>query len=131
MSRSLAVSALLLALCANPLHADTTPAASATAASTPAPPHLTRSARRGLAFAQTRCSGCHAVTANETSPNPESPPFEAIANMRELTAATLRQFLSDSHNYPAAMNFTVARTRIRDLSDYVLTLRRADYKPEI
>lgn len=130
MSRSLAVSALLLALCANPLHASTAPAANATATSTPTP-HLTRSARRGLAFAQTRCSGCHAVTANETSPNPESPPFEAIANMRELTAATLRQFLSDSHNYPAAMNFTVARARIRDLSDYVLTLRRADYKPEI
>jgi mono/diheme cytochrome c family protein len=130
MSRSLAVSALLLALCVNPLHAGTTPAAPETAASTPAP-HLTRSARRGLAFAQTRCSGCHAIAANGTSPNPESPPFEAIANMRELTAATLRQFLSDSHNYPAAMNFTVARARIRDLSDYVLTLRRADYKPEI
>lgn len=92
---------------------------------------LSASARRGLAFAEQRCAACHAIGANRSSPNPESPSFEAIANMPGLTDATLREFLRDSHNYPAAMNFTVERARVRDLSAYILTLRRPGYRPDI
>jgi len=43
---------------------------------------------------------------------------------------TLRQFLSDSHNYPAAMNLTVDRARIRDIAAYMLTLRKPHYRPQ-
>ena len=85
--------------------------------------------RKGLAFAQERCAACHGVTRNSSSPNPESPTFEDIANRPGLNSATLRQFLKDSHNYPEAMNFTVARERIRDLADYIVTLRHTGYKP--
>ena len=85
--------------------------------------------RKGLAFAQERCAACHGVTRNSSSPNPESPSFEEIANHPGLTSATLRQFLRDSHNYPEAMNFTVERERIRDLADYIVTLRHPGYKP--
>ena len=87
--------------------------------------------KRGLAFAEQRCAACHGVTRNSSSPNPESPTFEDIANRSGLTSTTLRQFLRDSHNYPEAMDFKVERERIRDLADYIVTLRRADYKPTI
>ena len=69
------------------------------------------------------------MTSNSTSPNPESPPFEEIANRPGLTSLTLRQFLRDSHNYPEAMDFAVERERIRDLADYIVTLKRPGYKP--
>lgn len=92
-------------------------------------PALSSSAKRGLAFAQQHCAVCHGVIRNSSSPNPESPPFEEIANREGLTGMTLRQFLQDSHNYPEAMNFKVERRRIRDLADYVVTLKRPGYKP--
>lgn len=85
--------------------------------------------RKGLSFAKERCAACHGVTANSSSPNPESPPFEEIANRPGLTSLTLRQFLRDSHNYPEAMNFAVERERIRDLADYIVTLKKPGYKP--
>ena len=48
-----------------------------------------------------------------------------------LTAGSLRQYLRNSHNFPAAMNFTLARRDLNDLSTYMLTLRRAKYRPGI
>lgn len=89
----------------------------------------TAGAQRGLAFAEQRCAACHAVRANSTSANPESPSFEDIANRPGVTRVTLRQFLRDSHNYPDAMNFRVDAARIRDLADYIMTLRKPGYRP--
>ena len=86
---------------------------------------------KGLAFAQERCAACHGVTANAGSPNPESPSFEDIANQSGLTRTTLRRFLTDSHNYPEAMQFKVERIEISNLADYMLTLRKPGYKPAI
>ena len=96
-----------------------------------APLELTEQQARGYAFAKTNCTGCHAITPTGTSANPEAPHFQTIANMPGLTRETLRNFLRDSHNYPAAMNFTVDPGQVEDLTDYVLSLRKADYKPEI
>ena len=96
-----------------------------------APLELTEQQARGYAFAKTNCTGCHAITPAGTSANPEAPHFQTIANMPGLTRETLRNFLRDSHNYPAAMNFTVEPGQVEDLTDYVLSLRKADYKPEI
>jgi mono/diheme cytochrome c family protein len=87
--------------------------------------------KRGLAFAEARCAACHGISANSNSPNPESPTFDAIANMPGLTRTTLRTFLRDSHNYPEAMDFRLGRSATRDLADYIITMRRPDYKPEI
>ena len=86
---------------------------------------------RGLAFAQAHCAQCHAVKPGATSANAEAPGFEAIANQPELTRETLRAFLRDSHNFPAAMNFSVGAAEVDDLTAYLLTLRKADYKPGI
>ena len=90
---------------------------------------LSRGAQRGLVFAEQRCAACHALRANGSSPNPEAPPWEDIANRAGTTRATMRTFLRDSHNYPAAMNFRVDARRIRDLADYIVTLQRPGYKP--
>ena len=92
-------------------------------------PALSRSAQRGLAFAQTHCAACHGVSASTSSPNPESPPFEDVANTPGLTRSTLRRFLSDSHNFPAAMQFSVTTAHIRDLSAYIVTLQKPGYRP--
>ena len=92
---------------------------------------LSPSARRGAVFAEARCSSCHGVTKSASSPNPESPRFEAVANSPGLSRGTLRTFLRDSHNYPEAMNFTIAPGEIDDLADYILTLRSRDYRPDI
>jgi mono/diheme cytochrome c family protein len=90
---------------------------------------LSATEQRGLAFAQQHCSACHAVTENRMSPNPESPSFQDIANRTGVTRSTLRQFLRDSHNYPAAMNFQVDVEQIDDLTDYVMTMKKPDYRP--
>lgn len=86
---------------------------------------------RGRVLAQARCAACHAVSANGGSPNPESPAFEDIVNRPGLSSATLRQYLRDAHNYPEAMQFTLDRGQVRDLSAYMLTLKRSGYKPAI
>ncbi|HET9628899.1 MAG TPA: cytochrome c [Novosphingobium sp.] len=84
---------------------------------------------RGQAFAAAHCAGCHWIAANGTGPNPESPPFDDIANRAGLTRQTLTAFLTDAHNYPAAMDFTIDRRVTGDLAAYLLTLRKPGYKP--
>lgn len=92
-------------------------------------PELTPAERRGQAIAQRRCSACHAVSRNGVSSNPEAPSFEDIANRSGLAPPTLRQFLRDSHNFPAVMNFRLEDEQVDDLSEYVLTLQRPGYQP--
>lgn len=106
-------------------------AALAIATAAAQPPALSMRAKRGLAFAEAHCAACHGITPNSTSPNPEAPPWEDIANRAGLTAATMAAFLRDSHNFPEAMNFTVGRSHLRDLSAYMVTLQRPGYKPSI
>jgi mono/diheme cytochrome c family protein len=86
---------------------------------------------RGLAFAQSHCAGCHAVTSGRASSNPEAPSFEAIVNTPGLTAATLGPWLRDSHNFPAMMDFAIAPDQIDDLAAHMLALQRSDYTPPI
>ena len=109
--------ALLFAACAGSLPAGE-------ARDTPAPVKEDAApAARGLAFAQSRCSGCHGVSRGQLSPNPESPPFETVANMPGLTATTLNEWLRESHNFPETMNFSIAADQVDDLAAYILTLR--------
>lgn len=112
---------LALAGCTSPQakQAETTPATKVvTAASSPT--------ERGLAFARTHCSACHAVGATQLSPNPEAPPFETVVNTPALTSATLGSWLRNSHNFPEVMNFEIEPGQIDDLAAYMLTLRRGD-----
>ena len=85
----------------------------------------------GLAFAQSRCAGCHNVTGRQASPNSSAPRFEAIANTRGLTDETLKAWLRDSHNYPGQMDFELDAKRIDELAAYMLTLKSSNYRPPI
>lgn len=106
-------------------------AAVSSATARPKEPALSASAQRGLTVAQARCASCHALTPNESSPNPEAPSFDDVANREGLTADTLRGYLRDAHNYPDAMNFRIGRRDVRDLSAYIVTLKYAGHKPAI
>ena len=90
---------------------------------------LTRQEARGYGFAKANCAGCHAITANAVSANPEAPPFEAVVNTKGLTSATLATFLRDSHNFPGAMAFRIDQAKVNDLTAYMVTLKRPDYRP--
>jgi mono/diheme cytochrome c family protein len=81
-------------------------------------------------FVEAACGGCHATEPPFLSPNPESPSFAAIANREGLTEATLASWLFDAHNYPEQMDFTLTRAQAEAIADYMITLRRADYRPE-
>lgn len=84
---------------------------------------------RGLALAKARCAGCHSVVSNGTSPDPEAPSFEDIANRAGITRSTMREFLRDSHNYPAAMGFELRAAEVAELSDHVLRLQKPGHRP--
>ncbi len=86
-------------------------------------------AERGLALARQHCAACHAVTANATSPHPQAPGWDDIANRPGTTERTLRRFLADSHNYPEAMQFRIERRHLRELSAWIVTLQREGYQP--
>ncbi|MFN3990320.1 MAG: hypothetical protein ACK4IS_08675 [Erythrobacter sp.] len=88
------------------------------------------SAPKPPAFVEAACGGCHATEPPFLSPNPESPSFAAIANREGLTEATLASWLYDAHNYPEQMDFTLTREQAEQIADYMITLRRADYRPE-
>ena len=95
------------------------------------PPTPSPAAQRGLAIASQRCVHCHSLGANAASPNPEAPPLADVANHPDVTAKTLRRFLTDSHNFPEAMGFALDRKAARDLSAYLLTLKSMHYRPGI
>lgn len=84
---------------------------------------ITSRAAQGLSFARERCATCHAIEPLRISPNPEAPAFSSIAGRERLTYETLQAFLQDSHNYPVAMDFTLAPDHAEDLAAYLLTLR--------
>ncbi len=83
---------------------------------------------RGQELAQVSCSSCHAITLYGHSPNPNAPPFGAIANQEGLTRETLATWLRDAHNYPMEMDFYLAEPEANELVGYLLTLRRPDYR---
>ena len=85
----------------------------------------------GLGFAQASCGGCHAVERYGDSPNPDSPPFAAIANREGLTSETLAAWLRDAHNYPQEMEFYLEGAEADALVAYILTLRDPNYRPAI
>lgn len=85
---------------------------------------------RAPAFVEGACGGCHAVEPPFLSPNPASPSFAAIANRQGLSEKSLANWLSEAHNYPEEMDFTLTRAQIDQIAAYMVTLRRAGYVPD-
>jgi hypothetical protein len=42
---------------------------------------------------------------------------------------SLETFLRDSHSFPGQMAFAIDPAKVDDLTAYMLTLKRADYRP--
>jgi len=84
-----------------------------------------------LALAQGACGGCHAVERFDLSPNPQAPPFIAIANRDGLNASTLAGWLRDAHNYPEDMEFTLDPPQVERLVEYIVTLQDPNYQPTV
>ncbi len=85
---------------------------------------------RAPAFVEAACGGCHAVEPPFLSPNPRSPSFAAIANRTGLSERSLADWLSEAHNYPEDMDFTLTRPQIDQIAAYMVTLRNAGYVPD-
>lgn len=62
------------------------------------------------------------------SPNPGAPSFEAIANREGLSEETLDTWLKDAHNYPDVMDFDLSPAQAEEIAQYMITLRRGDYR---
>lgn len=78
--------------------------------------------QQGLAFAREACAACHAVERRQpSSPNPQAPPFEAIANTRGMTGMALYAFLRTSH--PTMPNLILDADEIASVTAYILSLK--------
>jgi mono/diheme cytochrome c family protein len=77
----------------------------------------------GKEFAQVSCSGCHRIAGEEAKTRSDAvPSFSSIAQMKSTTAISLAAFLTTPHaNMP---NLVLSRTEIRDVSAYILSLRK-------
>lgn len=122
-----------LALTASALVASLALAACQTTASAPAasPPLAVGEADPGPPpFVEAVCGDCHAVEPPFLSPNPAAPTFEAIANTRGVTRASLEKWLGDAHNYPDEMEFDLEENWVQLTADYIVTLRSEDFTPD-
>jgi len=78
---------------------------------------------RGLKYASSSCSDCHAVAAGQrVSPNPNAPTFESVANTPGMTEMALNVWLHTSH--PSMPNLIIKPDRIDDLAAYIRTLKK-------
>ncbi len=85
---------------------------------------------RAPGFVEGACGGCHAVEPPFLSPNPRSPSFAAIANRPGLSEKSFAAWLSEAHNYPEEMDFTLTSAQIDQIAAYMATLRNAGYVPD-
>jgi mono/diheme cytochrome c family protein len=77
---------------------------------------------KGLALARQVCAACHAIDKTQArSPNDAAPRFEAIANVRGMTATALTVALLTPHR--SMPNIVLAPEELRDLAAYILSLK--------
>ena len=79
-------------------------------------------ARKGLAYAQRACAGCHNVVRSMVaSPNRQAPPFKQIADTPGMSVTALTVWSRTSH--PTMPNFVIEPADMDDLIAYILSLR--------
>lgn len=84
---------------------------------------------RGLKFARSRCSDCHAVETAGPSPRPSAPSFASVVKERNGNREALLTWLRQPHDYPDAMYFEIPAEHIDDLAAYMVTLQTQDGAP--
>jgi mono/diheme cytochrome c family protein len=77
----------------------------------------------GKQIAQGQCSNCHLVDSREPKTGGDTAPtFSSIARLKSTTEMSLAAFLSTSHG--PMPDLLLSRTDIRDVSAYILSLRK-------
>jgi mono/diheme cytochrome c family protein len=71
----------------------------------------------GFAYAKKVCANCHAIVSNETSPVPEAPAFDDIAN--KMSARAILVWMQSRH--PTMPNITLGREDLMDVIAYILS----------
>ena len=78
----------------------------------------------GKHIAQTWCSGCHQIAPKgQMMSSDAAPSFSSIAQEKSTTSISLAAFLSTPH--PHMPNYVLSRTEMRDVSAYIISLRKA------
>ncbi len=78
-------------------------------------------AQEGFVFAKEVCANCHAIVSNETSPVPEAPAFDEIANEPGMFAESLIERIQANH--PTMPNIPLEREELIDVTTYILTYK--------
>lgn len=78
-------------------------------------------ATKGGMLAAQICAGCHAITAGQTSPKSDAPPFIAIAAKPSFNIFTLRSFLRTPHWTSA--NLSLPEDDNEDIASYIMSLQ--------
>jgi mono/diheme cytochrome c family protein len=78
-------------------------------------------ATNGKRLARQWCASCHIVTADQSGPTSEAPPFVTLAARTDFSAEQIAQFLLDPH--PRMPNMELTRTEAADLGAYIKSLK--------
>ncbi|MGO4387809.1 cytochrome c [Microvirga sp. 2YAF29] len=80
-------------------------------------------AQRGLTFAQTNCSQCHAIGRYGDSPIPETPPFRTLHNRYPIEdlAEAFAEGITTGH--PSMPQFQLDPAQINDLLAYLESIQ--------
>ena len=76
-------------------------------------------AQEGFVYAKAVCANCHAIASNETSPVPEAPTFDEIANQADRSSETVIERIQAVH--PNMPNIPMEREELIDLAAYILS----------
>ena len=75
-------------------------------------------AQRGLNLAQSTCAVCHGTRKGQTSTNRQAPPFDAIAQVKGMSAMALNVALLSSHR--SMPNIVLDAKERADVVAYIL-----------
>ncbi|HEY7647107.1 MAG TPA: c-type cytochrome [Hyphomicrobiales bacterium] len=79
-------------------------------------------AHQGLLYASRHCTECHTIERGGwTSPNPDAPPFQALANTQGVSWIVLTAWLQSSHK--SMPNLLVEPKDREDVIAYILSLK--------
>ncbi|HZP07741.1 c-type cytochrome [Methyloceanibacter sp.] len=79
----------------------------------------------GQAYAEEVCATCHAVLPNEeTSPLPQAPTFQKVADLPGMTEMALTVWLQTSH--PTMPNIVLKQDDLRNVVAYIGSLKKED-----
>lgn len=86
-------------------------------------PAFAQNVEAGGQIAKTWCAGCHLIgRTDQKIANDATPSFASIARMNSTTSTSLEVFLSTPH---AKMpDYTLTRDEIRNVSAYIMSLRK-------